>query len=261
MRAEPSRHLAPAAATAAAGRWIRRPQPRPAARLRLFCLPHAGGTPALFKHWPPLLPDWIEPLMVCLPGRENRLDEPLPEDIPALVRQLAGAVRPWLDRPWALFGHSMGGALAHELTQTLIDQGLRAPEQLVISAREPPQCHHGGDLHRHDDDTLCAALTALGGTPPELLALPEIRAIVLPAVRQDYRLIETYRPDPERPPLPCPLTVFRGRDDPDLDAEEADAWSRWTDAGFRVETFPGGHFYLSDAPGPVVARLSALLAQ
>ncbi|AHF03941.1 oleoyl-ACP hydrolase [Marichromatium purpuratum 984] len=260
MHADPSRRATPATSVPTATRWIRRPQPRPAARLRLFCLPHAGGTPALFKHWPPLLPEWIEPLMVCLPGRENRFDEPLPEDIPALVAQLAGAVRPWLDRPWALFGHSMGATLAYELTQTLVAQGGPMPEHLVVSARIPPQRHRGGDLHRRDDDALCARLIALGGTPPELLSRPEFRAVVLPAIREDYRLIETYRPDLERAPLPCPLTVFRGRDDADLDAEAAGAWSCCTSADFRIESFPGGHFYLSDKPGVVVARLGALLA-
>ncbi|CCG41192.1 thioesterase II family protein [Magnetospirillum molischianum] len=235
--------------------WLRRPRPAPEPAIRLLCLPHAGGTPGLFRAWPPLLPPLIEPVLVCLPGRENRLSEPLPDDIPALVAALAEAVEPLLDRPWALFGHSMGAAVGFELALTL----RRRPCQMFLSAREPPQYHHGGGLHQLDDDRLCAELLRLGGTPPGLLQAPEVRAMVLPAVRHDYRLIETYHARPASR-FDGPLTVFLGRDDPDLPLQEALGWREWTSGPFALQMFEGGHFYLADQPSVVVAAIASILA-
>lgn len=235
-------------------RWIRRPRPCPRASLRLLCLPHAGGTPALYRPWVPLLPPAVEPLLVCPPGREDRLDDPFPKDIPALVSDLAEVVEPLLDRPWVLFGHSMGAAVGFELALIL----RRRPEMVVLSAREPPHLHRGGGVHGLDDDALCAELIRLGGTHPDLLRSPEVRAVVLPAVREDYRLIETYHAHPEGR-LDCPLAVFRGREDADLTEQEALEWRAWSTGSFTMRAFSGGHFYLRDHPGPVVGALGALL--
>ncbi|MBV6697782.1 thioesterase [Kitasatospora aureofaciens] len=235
-------------------RWLRRPQPRPAAALRLLCLPHAGGSAGLYRPWAALLPPDVELLAACPPGRADRLHEPLPDDLPTLVAGLAAAVAPLLDRPWAVFGHSMGATVGHELILHLMRRGHRPPVHLFASAREAPQFHHGGTVHLLDDDALCAELTRLGGTNADLLAIPELRALALPAVRGDYRLIETYTNLP-RAQLPCPVAAFIGTDDHELTPEEAAGWADWTDAGFELQSFPGGHFYLSDQPAAVISAV------
>ncbi|MFF2146199.1 thioesterase II family protein [Kitasatospora sp. NPDC058190] len=240
--------------------WLRRPQPRPNAAVRLVCLPHAGGSPGLYRTWVTLLPPEVELLLVCPPGREDRLDDPLPADLPALVGGLGAALSPLLDRPWAVFGHSMGATVGHELALQLVRQGHRPPVHLFVSAREAPQFHHGGTTHLLDDDALCAELVRLGGTDAALMAMPELRRLVLPAVRGDYRLIETY---PARPDglLPCPVTALVGADDTELTAEEADGWRQWTSGLFQRLTFPGGHFYLSDRPQEVVSAVRRRIAE
>lgn len=235
----------------AATPWLRRPRPRPQPELRLLCLPHAGGSTALYRHWKDLLPPGIEPVLVCPPGREDRLDDPLPEDLPELVAGLGSALVPLLDRPWAAFGHSMGATVAHELVLWLLRRGHRPPRHLFVSAREAPQHHHGGTVHLLDDDSLATELIRLGGTSPELLAMAEVRQLVLPAVRGDYRLIETYAAQPGGP-VPCPLTALIGVGDQELTAEEAAGWEKWTTGPFRLLSFPGGHFYLSEQPHAVV---------
>jgi pyochelin biosynthesis protein PchC len=232
-------------------RWLRRPRPQPHPAVRLLCLPHAGGSTALYRPWKDLLPPEIEPVLVCPPGREDRLDEPVPDELSELVAGLGRAVVPLLDRPWAVFGHSMGAAVGHELVLWLLRQGHRAPEHLFASAREAPQHHRGGRVHLLDDDALSAELIRLGGTSPELLAMAEVRSLVLPAVRGDYRLIETYASCPEGP-VPCPLTALIGESDPELTAGEAAGWEKWTTGPFQLLAFPGGHFYLSDRPAAVV---------
>ncbi|MFD6325620.1 thioesterase II family protein [Streptomyces sp. NPDC058442] len=231
--------------------WLRRPRPHPDPAIRLLCLPHAGGSTTLYRRWKDLLPPAIEPVLVCPPGREDRLDEPLPAALPDLVAGLGEAVAPLLDRPWAAFGHSMGAAVAHELVLWLLKRGHRAPEHLFVSAREAPQHHRGGTAHLLDDDALSAELIRLGGTSRDVLAMAEVRQLVLPAVRGDYRLIETYAANPEGP-APCPLTALVGAADTELTAEEAQGWEKWTTGPFQLLTFPGGHFYLSDQPEAVV---------
>ncbi|MGW3974362.1 thioesterase II family protein [Streptomyces ardesiacus] len=227
--------------------------------MRLLCLPHAGGTASLYRAWAGILPGWIEPVLVCPPGREERVDERVPDNVPALVTALAGAVRPLLDRPWAVFGHSMGALVAHELSLRLVAEGAPTPVHVFVSAREAPQYHRPGTVHLLDDDGLAAELLRLGGTHPELLALDEVRRLILPAVRDDYRLVETYTP-PSPARLPCPVSALLGTDDTEVTEEEAQGWSQWTDAPFRLLPFPGGHFYFSDVPHDVVRVITGLLA-
>jgi surfactin synthase thioesterase subunit len=239
-------------------KWIRRPQPRPGAAIRLFCLPHAGGTPGLFNAWTSLLPASVELMPLCLPGREHRLNDPFPDDIPTLVTELAEAMTPWLDRPWAMFGHSMGATVAHELALMLARGSHPRPAHLFVSSHEPPQHHRDGVFHRQDDEIIWAELMRLGGIHPDLLEVPELRAIVLPTIRNDYRLIETYLPSTEGG-HDCPLTAFLGRSDPDLTPEEIEHWRIWTRDEFQLQMFSGGHFYLQEHPEEVVnATIDAL---
>ncbi|WP_444935833.1 thioesterase II family protein [Microbulbifer sp. JMSA004] len=241
------------------GAWLQIPLPKPNATVRLLCLPHAGGTAALYRPWANLLPDWIELVLVCLPGREQRCNESMPADMQALIKLLSRAVTPILDRPWAAFGHSMGATVAHELALSLYRENLRGPEHIFVSAREAPQFQKGGSVHKLDDDSLCQQLIELGGTSPELLEIPELRALLLPAIRQDYRLIETNGLSSDQV-LSCPITAMVGRDDPELSIDEARGWQQWTSCEFHLEEYPGNHFYLSGCPDLVVRHIAQKLS-
>ena len=232
--------------------WLRCPLPRPRAEVRLLCLPHAGGSTSLYRAWPKLFPPQVEVLLVCPPGREHRLDDPFPADLLSLVRDLAVAVVPLLDRPWAVFGHSMGATVGHELVLQLLSRGHRAPVHLFASSRRAPQHYeHEGTMDLFGDEQLCAELVRLGGTDSALLELPELRELVLPAVRGDYRLLATHRTRPTGP-VGCPVTAFIGDEDRRATTEGAPGWREWTTATFELVTFPGGHFYFSDRPQDVV---------
>lgn len=232
--------------------------PRPDARVRLICLPHAGGGASAFRAWDPLMPPGIELHVAQYPGREDRFGEPPIEDMDTLVAHLAEAVAPLTDRPYALFGHSMGSAVAWELAHALTNRQLAVPERLFVSGRQAPGRAPTGSVHLRDDAGLCDELTRLGGTPRELLADPDVQAVVLRQVRGDYRLIETYRA-PARPLLPCPVDLFTGDRDPEVGPEHLTGWAELTRSQARVRVFPGGHFYLAPARREVVAALAGAL--
>lgn len=232
--------------------WLHIPQPNPTAKVRLFCLPHAGGTAGLFRPWSKLLPNSIELVLVCLPAREQRCNDVMPDTFTELVEQVSLAMMSakLLDKPWAIFGHSMGATLGHEVILKLTELEQPSPIHLFASAREAPQFQLSGHVHNYSDQALCNELIQLGGTAAELFEIAEIRELLLPMIRQDYKLIELHKPT--ECAVDCPITSFVGSSDPELTEHEAKGWSKWTRSHFSLETFEGGHFYLSDQTSNVI---------
>lgn len=229
--------------------WLRCYLPRPYARHRLVCLPHAGGTASFFRAWAADLPDHVELHAVQYPGREDRYAEPCVTDLNRLAAHVAGAVTPLLDRPVSLFGHSMGALIAHEAARLL-----RAPAHLFVSGHGAPRHHRPGTVHRGTDAALVAELARLGGTPLHALTDPELLALILPAVRADYRALETHLPGPG-PVLACPVTAFTGTADPDVTVAEAGDWASCTSGPFTLHALPGDHFFLTDQRATVIGRI------
>ncbi|MET9352869.1 alpha/beta fold hydrolase [Streptomyces sp. NPDC006617] len=252
----------PSHSSARAGRadspWTRRWNEGGASRLTLICLPHAGGSAGFYRPWAALMPPEVELVALQYPGREDRFDDPESAGMGELVTAVADAVLPLLDRPYALFGHSMGSAVAWELAHELDRREAPGPRRLFASGRAAPGTAVTGQLHRQDDDVLCGELARLGGTSREVLDDPGLRSLVLTAVRHDYRIIETHRPE-ERPPLSCPIHVLTGDADPELGERRsrvrAGGWADLTTARTEVRVFPGDHFYLTPRRREVVATV------
>lgn len=240
--------------------WIRTLAGTSSPALKLFCLPHAGGNPALFRGWRALLPADIELNLVCYPGRLDRWQQPVPDSLTALAEAAAGAMAEHIDGAWALFGHSMGAVVAHEAVAMLERRAVRSPALLAVSAREAPQFHLPGSLHAGSDEALIAELMQLGGTDPALLEIPEMRELILPTLRADYRLIERWRAG-GAVPVRAPIAAFIGGRDAVLNEHQAQGWSQWTTARFTLDRFDGGHFYFSPDPRPLIARLLARLQE
>ncbi|GAA2151376.1 hypothetical protein GCM10009760_46700 [Kitasatospora kazusensis] len=253
-------HTASTTARPRSAAWVRTPVERPAARLRLICFHPAGGGPGMYREWAARLPADVEVLAVQLPGRETRIAEPCLTDYQDAVAQLHTALRPHLDRPYVLFGHSMGALLAYGVAMAAARHGDRAPGRLLLSGCGGPGVPHAKPGRSGwSDRELVADLRSMGGTPEEVLADPEILSLVLPTLRADFALCDTFR-RPDGPLLDCPVTVFGGEQDT-VTPEGLHHWAGTTSASTTVHTYPGGHFFLTEESAPaVLATVTAELA-
>lgn len=226
--------------------WIR--TLRPDARLRLICLPYAGGGTVDFRSWQEHFPSQIDVCPVILPGRETRLSEPPHRDMKRLVQALVDGMGPvFRQAPFALFGHSMGAWVAFELARALRRAGLPEPVHLFVSARAAPHVQdrlpHLSELS--DDAFVLAMQERYRAIPEAILAQPRILRIFLPALRADIEVLETYRHEDE-PPLQVPLTAFAGTADPVVAPADVALWRAHTTGPFTFRRLPGGHFFLRD---------------
>jgi len=224
--------------------WLYRPQPMDRPAFRLFCLPHSGGSSALFHRWHEALPPAVELLAVQLPGRGIRFRETPYRNISPLLEALLVALRPQLDVPFAFFGHSLGALLAFELAHALRSDDLQ-PGVLFISACHAPQLLPTGEmLHSMPREELLVALRRINGTPAEVLVEEELLDLILPTLRADMAVYETYAYLP-RAPLPYPIIACGGREDSRVTPPQLEAWREQAAGRFELHLFAGDHFYLN----------------
>jgi medium-chain acyl-[acyl-carrier-protein] hydrolase len=240
--------------------WVQVSRPRPAALLRLICLPAAGGGASRYRDWPAYLPEEVEVAPVQLPGRESRFAERPVESMDQLVGLLLDGLGGYLTRPFAFFGHSMGALIGFELARQLRSRGLAPVHLFAAGCRAPHLPSRSPDWHTLPDPEFLAAIGNLGGIPPELLAERQFLDAMLPMLRSDCTLVETYAARPQAP-LSCPVTAFGGLRDEEVFAEDVRAWSYHTTGPFQVHLLPGDHFFVNSARSDllrlVVSELSS----
>lgn len=239
--------------------WVTITAPRPRARLRLICLPFAGGGAGAYREWPRHLPNEVEVVAAALPGREGRIGEPALDSVDALAAGLVDGLSRHLDRPFALFGHSMGALVAFEVIRRLRPMGLE-PVHFFASGHKAPhvRAKRTPDLHSLPDEEFVAAVGRLNGIPTEILENAEFMEMILPSLRTDFRAAETYDFRPA-PPLRCPISAYGGLDDDEVIHEEVEAWEHHTSGPFRVEMFPGDHFFVESSRSSVMDTIRAAI--
>ncbi len=211
---------------------------------QLFCFAHAGGGPSFFRPWRAGLAPEIAVRPVLLPGREGRLDEPPFRHMAELVEPLCSALEPYLDQPYAFFGHSMGAVVAYEVARRFSDRSRAGPGCLLVSGRRAPGMAAGRRrVSGLPDDEFITEVGRLNGMPPEVLNEPELLGMLVPTLRADFELAETYQPLPGGR-LGCPVVAYMSSSDPEAGYAEVLGWREVTTGEFTTRVFRGDHFYL-----------------
>ena len=224
-------------------KWFSCYKPKSKAKIRLFCFPYAGGGSSIFRTWSDDLPDWVEVCPIQLPGRENRILEKPFHQMSDLVESVAQAIKSYLDLPFALFGHSMGAWIAFELAHHLNKNFNLLTQYLFVSARFAPQIADSKNLHKLPDKEFIEKLEMYGGTPKAVLESDELMQLLIPILRGDFSICETYVYK-QNNPLTCPISVFGATTDHLVDPNSLIEWKKETSNSFRVEIFNGDHFFL-----------------
>ncbi|MFB7668158.1 thioesterase II family protein [Kitasatospora sp. NPDC056138] len=243
------------------GRWFRKVRQCPNPQMRLICFPHAGGLASFFHPWGRLMPPGVELLAVRYPGREDRFLEPFAETMDELVEQIVRECSGLLDAPLAFFGHSMGASVAYEVSLRLQKECGFSLSALFVSGRSGPGREQIRPLSEAGEAQLIDELRELGGTNAQAFDDAELRELVLPAIRADYRLIEAYTATRAGAVVNAPVTAYYGKQDADVDRDSAKAWAEVTHSDFRVLPFEGGHFYLLDETQALVGDLLSSLGR
>jgi medium-chain acyl-[acyl-carrier-protein] hydrolase len=220
--------------------------------MRIFCFPCAGGGVGDYREWAVECAPQAEVIAMQLPGRGARFGETPVQSIVALVEELVPAMAGLLDRPFVLFGHSMGGRIAYALANRLKRTGLPAPEVLVVSASRPPTMRGNGAASMPDLE-LRRYLENLGGVPRQALENAEIMEFMLPLLRAEFQLNDSL-PLPVEPLL-CAVVACGGKEDRVIQEKDLEGWGLVSRGDFRLEMFPGGHFYLREERTRLVQML------
>ncbi|MGK7940903.1 MAG: thioesterase II family protein [Crocosphaera sp.] len=224
--------------------WIKFPLPNPQAKSRLFCFPYAGGGSNIFRQWPNQLSKRVEVCSIRLPGREQRIREKLITKLDCLLETMTPYLLPYLDKPFAFFGHSMGALISFEFARYLFkNQGL-CPFHLFISGYGNPKFKKSKTPIANLPEALfIEEIRSLNGTPQAVLEDEELMKLLVPILRADFSILETYVYQ-EFHPLTCPITVFGGLEDERTTEEELQAWCQETQEACSLNMFPGDHFFI-----------------
>ncbi len=240
--------------------WLPSNLTNDAGRLQLYCLPYAGGGTALFHRIRRSLPSTVELVPLKLAGRESRLREPAVEDLAELVPQVAGVIARRPATQVALLGYSLGGLLGFEVCRVLRDEYGLIPKQLIVASCRAPHLLTNEGLHLLEDEEFVDQISSrYGGITPEALEDPRVLKLLLPTLRADIKMVETYR-HIEQPPLDIPILALRGTDDEQVTVAQTAAWQQHTSIELNHRSFPGGHFFLNDGSSAAIQWIARRLA-
>jgi len=245
--------------SATISKWITCPQPYPQARLRLFCFPYAGGGSTAFRPWSAALSPKVEVCPIELPGRGARFTEPPLTQMPQLIQALTQAILPYLDKPFAFFGHSMGALISYELTHALQRHFGQLPTCLIVSGRPAPQLPPAKSIHLLPDTHFLQEVRQFNGIPDNIFSNLELMSLFLPILRADFTIIETYAYTATSP-LACEIVALGGLQDNNVNIADLEAWREQAMQGFSMHLLPGDHFFINSAQEQVLHLLKAKLS-
>ena len=228
--------------------WLLPFSNKKSARVKMFCFPYAGGSASIYRSWSDALGETVEVLGIQLPGRENRLFEQPIDRVQTAVEQVATNIQPFLDKPYLIYGHSMGAIVGFELARYLQQTAPLAPSHLILSSYRAPHLPNRHErIHQLETPQFLSKIESLNGASPIFFQDQELIQLALPMLRADFKLHETYTYVPDTP-LSCPMTVLGGTDDSRISEEELSGWEQHTTNIFSLHMLTGGHFFIKTHP-------------
>jgi len=208
-----------------------------------------------FRSWSESLSRKIEICALQIPGRSARLHEPAFRQMEPLVEAVTKEMLGRLEKPFAFFGHSMGATLSFEVACRLRDEHGVEPQHLFVSGRRAPHRPCPPPIYDLPEPQFIEKLRSLKGTPEEVLEHQEFLQMLIPMLRADFEVIETYKYSP-RPALTCPITALGGLSDEKVGQEHLDAWRELTSGAFSMHMFAGDHFFINSAQKELLQTIS-----
>lgn len=230
-------------------------------KIKLICIPYAGGSMQIYKSWNRYLNNSIELNSVELAGRGRRFSEPRYENMEAAVNDVYKKVRPLIqDSEYSVFGHSMGSIIVYELLNRLRDDGLHNPEHAFFSGRYPPFTKKNKpNLHDAPLEVFIEEIKKLGGTSKELLENVDFVNFFIPILRADYKIIESYSSLQKNTKFEFDISVLSGKQDEDMEDKDLEMWQTCTSGKCSIYKFDGGHFFINEKIEDIVKIINSVL--
>lgn len=240
-------------------KWIEYLKPNRNSELRLFCCHYAGGSASSFYPWTKYFTENIEIAGIQLPGRGTSCGETPINIMEAVIEALSKEFKSWLDKPFILFGHSLGSLIIFELTKMLAALSV-SPEHLIVSGcRAPHLPPRRKPISKLPDREFISKLMDYNGTPKEFLEHQELLELFLPTLRADFAITENYR-YLESDPLPCNITAIIGDNDPNIYESDVKEWDQHTRLGFKYYVLPGDHFFINSARTELIDIIKKIIS-
>jgi len=240
-------------------KWFVNPKPRPNAQLRIICFPYAGGNAATYNQWPEHLYDNVEVIGVQAPGRSSRLFEPAIDTMEAMIASLMPLLPDLLDKPYILFGHSLGSRIAFETLVACDKANLPLPVHFIASGGRGPHLADNEDpTIGLSDSAFVAKLRELEGTPEEVLNNSELMELLLPLIRAEFALSERYQYQGNAQ-FDVPLSIFGGVEDDGVSKERLLSWQQHFSNEGKLHMFPGGHFFVESEQRLVTEKINQIV--
>jgi surfactin synthase thioesterase subunit len=242
-------------------KWFNLQRRSQAAKMNLFCFHHAGGAASFYKKWPAALSPQVQVVPVQMPGRETRYDEAFATSIEEMVNELIRHKDVFADKPYAIFGHSLGALFGFELARRLAERGGPAPRFFVSSG-------HGAPRKQPADEQLHALPNAMfvdrmrekyGGISDEVMASEELLEFLLPRFKADICIAEQHTSEDDNP-VRFPVVVMHGRQDKSVSMDDVRGWQNKTIGKVSIHEFDGDHFFIETNESQVIGVVNKLLA-
>lgn len=229
-------------------------------RIKLFCIPYAGGTAMIFNRWKPFLNGEVELTPIELPGRGARFSEPMCSSFDEMVEDVyQSVIHKAGTQKYAIFGHSMGSEIAYELYHILKARGERLPVHMFFSGRNPPHYYERViPTYTLKDEEFEERLLRMGGTAKEVFENMELKKLFMPIIRNDLRILEEKPFIKDRDAIKCSITIFYGKQDAYIDGTIAE-WDRYTAEQCNFCGYEGNHFFIFDKQEEVIDEIKKAL--